>query len=174
MVLAYQLLFIILVIGSSFFGLNVFFMTLICSLIFTISNVFTLPLLMLQSTVILGTGVIGFVIATVVSLSKSGEKMSEYKRRMDFKSIISAIFYVILTFIGLLVYRSIYMYIHYVYSGGLCDLLKYISDIPMLYFIFIVPNKICKKFKIESNGFGCVLIGIAMIFMLRSIGLPFV
>ena len=63
MVLAYQLLFIVLVIGSSFFGLKAFITTVMLSLLFTIINVYTLSLLMLQSSVILGAGVIGLIIS---------------------------------------------------------------------------------------------------------------
>ena len=42
MVLAYQLLFIVLVIGSSFFGLKAFITTVILSLLFTITNVYAI------------------------------------------------------------------------------------------------------------------------------------
>ena len=41
MVLAYQLLFIVLVIGSSFFGLKAFITIVMLSLLFTITNVYT-------------------------------------------------------------------------------------------------------------------------------------
>lgn len=42
MVLAYQLLFIVLVIESSFFGLKAFITTVILSLLFTITNVYAI------------------------------------------------------------------------------------------------------------------------------------
>ena len=174
MVLAYQLLFIILVIGSSFFGLRAFFITVISSLLFTMANVFTLPLLMLQSTVILGAGAIGLIIATIVSLCKSGQRLIEYKERMDFKSIRNAIIYVIFVFIGLWVYRRVYMYTYYMYSGSLYDLFTFILFIAKLYFIFVVPSKISDKFKLESGGFGCIFIGIAMVYILRNMGLLFI
>lgn len=41
MVLAYQLLFIVLVIGSSFLGLKAFITIVMLSLLFTITNVYT-------------------------------------------------------------------------------------------------------------------------------------
>lgn len=70
MVLLFQILFFILIIGSSFGGLKSFIIVFSGALLFTSLNVFTLPLLLIQSSVIIGSGVIGLFIAIFVSGGK--------------------------------------------------------------------------------------------------------
>ncbi|SCI70627.1 KWG Leptospira [uncultured Clostridium sp.] len=70
MVLLFQILFFILIIGSSFGGLKSFIVVFSGALLFTFLNVFTLPLLLIQSSVIIGSGVIGLFIAIFVSVIK--------------------------------------------------------------------------------------------------------
>ena len=169
MVLAYQLLFIVLVIGSSFFGLKAFITTVMLSLLFTITNVYTLPLLMLQSSVILGAGVIGLIIATIVSLSKVKGSWAYYKSRVSLSDIKSGLIFIALVIFELYIYKMVYAYTFYMYSGILYNVLKFVLILANIYFVFVVPTKITEKFKLDSGGYGCIFVGILMIFIMKYI-----
>ncbi|WP_343019619.1 hypothetical protein, partial [Clostridium celatum] len=92
--LIFQLFFITIILISSFFGLPTFLFVVSFSLLFTVANVFTLPLLIIQSSVILITATIGFIIATVVSLMNIAEKD-------DYTDIIKGAFGLFIVFIAI-------------------------------------------------------------------------
>ncbi|ETJ38098.1 hypothetical protein Q604_UNBC07757G0002 [human gut metagenome] len=169
MVLAYQLLFIILVIGSSFFGLKAFMTIVMLSLLFTITNVYTLPLLLLQSSVILSAGAIGLIIAIFVSLSKAKDSWDYYKSRVSLDDIKSGLIFIALVIVELYIYKRVHAYTFYMYNGALYSVLKIALILANIYFVIVVPTKITEKFKLDSGGYGCIFVGILMIIIMRYI-----
>lgn len=159
--LIFQLFFITIILISSFFGLPTFLFVVSFSLLFTAANVFTLPLLIIQSSVILITATIGFIIATVVSLKNIAEKD-------DYTDIIKGAFGLFIVFIAikmdkLLLFILILTYLFIVnFKAIINDIKTIVRIIPSLKNIFthsIKPsslkndvNKVTSIFK-SSDGY---------------------
>lgn len=99
MVLLYQLFFILIIIGSSFFGLPIFLGVSLLSILFTLSNVFTIQLLVIQSSVIIVSFFIGLIIASFISVTRylneiqGDEKRKKKLLKLGLLAIISFIVY---------------------------------------------------------------------------------
>ena len=108
MVLLYQLFFIVFILGASCFGIPIFIGALMFSLMFTLSNVFTIQLLVLQSTTIIVTSCIGYFIALFVSIKNNVEKF-------DRKTVIK---YSVISILGILIYfnRNMISSLYYFYK----------------------------------------------------------
>ncbi len=109
MVLAYQLLFIVLVIESSFFGLKAFITIVMLSLLFTITNVYTF-------VVILGGGNWAYYCYNCIS-AKAKENWAYYKSRVSLSDIKSGLIFIALVIFELYIYKMVYAYTFYIYSG---------------------------------------------------------
>lgn len=130
----FQIFFCVIIIGSAFFGLPTFLAVLFLSLLFTLGNVFTATLLIIQTSVILSAGIIGLIIATIVSVSRAHEEKK-------LKSIICNIALVIIA-IGIYTYfRRILYYILIIMSVIFifCKIKKYfiMSDLKNRYKIIV-------------------------------------
>lgn len=149
MVVVFQLFFCAIVIGSSFFGFGTFIGTVFFSLLFTLGNVYTLPLLVVQSSVILGAGVIGFFIACVVTISKSPDLIEGYMRRIDKCLFNKGIIYSIWLFFVGFVWRSIPGWLYTIDMSILRWLLIGIG----IYYIIWAPKRLAYYFQLESKRF---------------------
>lgn len=85
----FQIFFFIITVGSAFFGLPIFLTVVIGSLLFTFGNVFTAPLMIIQTSVIGIASIIGFFIAIIISIKKASE---EGKLKENIRSIVLIMF----------------------------------------------------------------------------------
>lgn len=171
-IILYQLFFLTIIIGSSFVGLPTFISVVIMSLLFTIVNIFAPWLLVIQLCVIFLSAIIGFPIASSVSL-KSTSMYKEYQKysnqgleftdivKISIKNIltqfklinfIKSITYIILNLILYIInYRILYYNLPALksYFGILANILPIVTS---YYFFWKVPckayNKICINSKI--------------------------
>ena len=130
MVVLYQLFFSAIILISSLFGLPAFLTTVLFSLLFTFSNVFTAQLLVIQTTVILSVSIIGFFIAAIVSLYKFIIKNNTLEgRKYLIKnailiSLIGLIIYYYNYIIYLMMYRKILFFILVLFILGIILLIN--------------------------------------------------
>lgn len=170
MVFLFQIFFFAVVIGSSFFGLDTFFTVVAISLLFTLVNVYTLPLLLLQSSVIICTSIIGLIIATIVSIKKDEPKrkarreqrlrIEKSKTKQQKQQDAKFMGFLILCIIVFILLR---IYIPNMSEGFLFSFFNIIFFLIKVILTISIPGIISDIFDLNPDGCGCLVLGVLAI-----------
>lgn len=174
----------IVLLVSSFFGVKIYLGVLLAIIVFSLTNIYTITLLVIQFTVITVAGIVGFIISLIVSsyrLAKNTnnqvrllkensayrqqvmKKIRSFVQPFDGKFLLYSLAYIAITVICFLTY-------HYFnsYENLIVSFIEYVLLL-ILFMSFVLYTAFLFKIHDKMGGFGCfsilVILGFCFYFI---------